>query len=177
MFVLVDVEEVLGLPPQELRDIRAGAATLLERRLVERVLPGVGLVVRVHELLEIGEGVVAQGEGAVQVKIRARLCCFRPFEGEIIEGTITSCDGSGVHVTLGFFDTVLVSPDALPQPVTAHQGAWVWAYEGSHFWLESGARVRCRVRAVKYGRSAHEAPMWIEGDMAAPGLGPIAWWD
>lgn len=51
------------------------------------------------------------------VKVKFRLVMFRPFVGEVLEGKVRSSSEEGIHVSLGFFDDILVPP-ACMQPNT-----------------------------------------------------------
>ena len=41
---------------------------------------------------------------------------FRPAVEEVLTGKIKRCSPSGVHVSLGFFDDILIPQEALQQP-------------------------------------------------------------
>lgn len=45
-----------------------------------------------------------------------RFIVFRPLLGEVLVGKLRSCSLDGVHVSLGFFDDVLISPECLQEP-------------------------------------------------------------
>lgn len=77
---------------------------------------GVGLGIRVFDILNVQEPFVTVGEGSVRVKGRStpcqitlepslvefRLVVFRPFRGEILQARIRSCTEEGVHGELTF---------------------------------------------------------------------------
>lgn len=76
-----------------------------------------GLCISVFDVLEAGDPYVHQGETAAVVKVKFRLIIFRPFVGEILEGKVRSSSEEGIHITLGFFDDILV-PASCMQPDT-----------------------------------------------------------
>nr|XP_020838369.1 DNA-directed RNA polymerase III subunit RPC8 isoform X1 [Phascolarctos cinereus]XP_020838370.1 DNA-directed RNA polymerase III subunit RPC8 isoform X1 [Phascolarctos cinereus] len=45
-----------------------------------------------------------------------RYVVFHPFLDEILIGVIKGCSPDGVHVSLGFFDDILIPPESLQQP-------------------------------------------------------------
>lgn len=48
--------------------------------------------------------------------VKFRYVVFRPFIGETLVGKIRSCSREGVHVSLGFFDDILIAPGFLLEP-------------------------------------------------------------
>lgn len=94
-----------------------------------------------------------------------RVIVFRPLAGEILIGQIRSCTSDGLHLTLGFFDDILV-PSRCMQPGTVFEigeQSWVWNYSstgaaadmdtsgdgksaaGSKLYLDAGELIRFRV--------------------------------
>ena len=45
-----------------------------------------------------------------------RLLVFRPFVDEVLVGKIKCCTREGVYLSLGFFDDILIPPEALQHP-------------------------------------------------------------
>ncbi len=107
MFVLVSVREVLSLKVRDLHVVAAALRALLEERLVGRVLAGAGLVVRVQELRALGDALV---DRECHVPVLATLVCFRPFVGQILEGTLAASDDKQLRGT----------PRPRPRPLLSH---------------------------------------------------------
>lgn len=64
-------------------------------------------------MLEAGDPYVHCGEASAYVKVRFRLIIFRPFIGEVLEGKVRSSSEEGIHVSLGFFDDILIPPSCM----------------------------------------------------------------
>lgn len=62
------------------------------QRIADRVIPGVGLVVTLYDLLEVGSGSIPPSDGAVHFRSKFRLVIFCPFEGEILVGKLLKSD-------------------------------------------------------------------------------------
>ena len=67
-----------------------------------------GLVITLYEIVSIEGGTVYPGEGSAHFKVEFRVVVFRPFNGEILEGTLKRADKTGLYVDIGFFSDIFV---------------------------------------------------------------------
>jgi DNA-directed RNA polymerase III subunit RPC8 len=118
MFILSRLKSLVRLPPAEwVKPLPDALADAINSKLANTVLHEVGLVVAVFDLVEIGESYVFPGDGASHTNVTFRVVVFRPALDEILVGRIKSCTaGEGVAVTLGFFDDIIIPPEALQHP-------------------------------------------------------------
>ncbi len=88
-----------------------------------------GLCICVFDTVQIDDPYVHQGEAFASVKGSAelgwhvwtnlesvvvfRVVVLRPFVGEILVGRIRQCSEEGVHVSIGFFDDILIPASCL----------------------------------------------------------------
>ena len=77
---------------------------------------------------------------------------FRPELEEVLVGKIKSCSKEGVHVTLEFFDDILIPADCLQHPARYddNESVWIWEYpleeeEHKDFFMDPGETIRFRV--------------------------------
>lgn len=91
---------------------------LIEKKLCNKVVNGVGLCICVYEIDEIYPSQNIPGEGSAYTKTDFRCIMFKPYVGEILIGKVKYCCRSYVKVTLEFFDDVLIFIDQLPKPIT-----------------------------------------------------------
>jgi DNA-directed RNA polymerase subunit E'/Rpb7 len=166
---------------------------------VDKVLPECGgLVVTLYSISSIQGGSVLAGEGCVCFDVTFEIVLFKPFVGEVLEGTLTSADAFGAHVSVGFFGDIFISPTSMQDPseYDEKEGVWVWDYNGTRMEMEVGEKVRFKVTGVRFPalpKTAEElggltfesgakidgsfAPMLVLGDMNDDGLGLMSWWD
>ncbi|XP_012597158.1 DNA-directed RNA polymerase III subunit RPC8 isoform X2 [Microcebus murinus] len=135
-----------------------------------------------------------------QWAVHFRYVVFHPFLDEILIGKIKGCSLEGVHVSLGFFDDILIPPESLQQPAKFDEAeqVWVWEYEteeGAHdLYMDTGEEIRFRVVDESFvdtsptGPSSaeatssseeppkKEAPYTLVGSISEPGLGLLSWW-
>ncbi len=117
MFNLCRLRCLVRLDPSEWdRPLPEAVKDALNQRLANTVLHKVGLVVGVFDLLDLGSSFLFPGDGAHHTRVTFRVVVFRPFHEEVLTGKIKSCTAKGVSISLGFFDDVLIPPEALQHP-------------------------------------------------------------
>ena len=62
--------------------------TALEVAFINHVVPKVGLVVSLYDILKIEEGGIYHSDGGPHYRVEFRAVVFRPFSGELLIGTI-----------------------------------------------------------------------------------------
>jgi len=197
MFVLAELEDVVRVAPDRFGNVEQCILDELTRKYARHVLNDVGLCVAVHDLLDVGEGVVPHNEGAAFYKVRFRMATFRPAVGEVLVGRVcASSPTEGVQVSLGFTSAVVIPPLALPRPsqFDEAEGMWLWDYRGHSLYFEHNQEIRFRVEELRFHPpprpqppqlqqqsqqktvSLAEQPMLIVGQASEAGLGMLSWW-
>ncbi|XP_025894066.1 DNA-directed RNA polymerase III subunit RPC8 [Nothoprocta perdicaria] len=168
----------------------------------EQVVYNVGLCICLYDITKLEDSYIFPGDGASHTKVHFRYVVFHPFLDEILIGEIKSCSQDGVHVSLGFFDDIVIPPESLQQPAKFDEAeqVWVWEYEteeGAHdLYMDIGEEIRFRVMDETFvdtsptGPSSaeastsnateevqkKEAPYTLVGSISEPGLGLLSWW-
>ena len=95
---------------------------------------------------------ICAGDGASHTRVRFRMLVFRPELEEVLVGKIKSCSKEGVHVSLEFFDDILIPADSLQHPARYddNESVWIWEYpleedEHKDFFMDPGEKIRFRV--------------------------------
>ncbi|XP_072759373.1 DNA-directed RNA polymerase III subunit RPC8 [Anoplolepis gracilipes] len=202
MFILAELKDTVRILPSNFRyKLNDVVADELNRKLANKVYKDVGLCMVLHDILKIEESYIFPGDGASHTKVTFRFIVFRPWIEEILIGKIRSCSSEGVHVTLGFFEDIIIPPHKLQHPshFNQTQQMWIWLYKtenGSEHPLimETGDPIRFRVvreifAEVPSGVNARDisekpaetsnvvAPYILHGSIDEPGLGILEWWD
>ncbi|XP_039311011.1 DNA-directed RNA polymerase III subunit RPC8 isoform X1 [Solenopsis invicta] len=202
MFVLVELKDTVRIQPssfkQKLNDVIANE---LNRKLANKVYKDVGLCITLHDITKIEESYIFPGDGASHTKVTFRFIVFRPWMEEILIGKIRSCSPEGVHVTLGFFEDIVIPPHKLQHPshFDQREQVWLWKYktddgETHDLFMDADQVIRFRVvkeiftevplpSAPNASRDMSEkpeannvAPYILHGSIDEPGLGLLAWW-
>jgi DNA-directed RNA polymerase III subunit RPC8 len=117
MFNLAIIDDTVRLEAAQLSLDTITALTYnINAKYSNRILPNVGLCVSHFDYSDISEGHLRNGDGCTYYKVTFRLIVFRPFKGEVLIGRVKSCDEYGIRITLGFFDDIFVSGEALLSP-------------------------------------------------------------
>lgn len=92
MFIITHIEDQIRVLPADLTKAPLEAVTaVIEQRFLDKVIPNLGLVVTIYDVLHIEGGFVYPNDGAAFFKVQFRLVVFRPFVGEILVGKLKSC--------------------------------------------------------------------------------------
>ncbi len=158
MFVLTRLRTLVRLEPDAwTRSLPDALVDKLNASLANTVMHNVGLIVSVFDLLEIDKSFLLPGDGASHTNVTFRVVVFRPFHEEVLRGRIKSCTrAGGVHVSLGFFDDVVIPPEALQHPYRFDDAeqVWVWEYPQEDengeetsvdLYMDPGEEIRFRV--------------------------------
>lgn len=129
----------------------------------------VGLCIALFDIVSLQESFIFPGDGASHTRVQFRYIVFRPFIEEILIGKIRSCSQEGVHVTLGFFDDILIPPSALQHPSKFNETeqAWVWEYDtgdGSKhdLFMDAGESIKFRVTAETFNETCPTGPSTMQ---------------
>ncbi|CAG9462270.1 unnamed protein product [Pedinophyceae sp. YPF-701] len=201
MFALARFEDVLRLAPKNLsRPLEEAIADIIVSTFVNKVVPDVGLIVTLYDILSIKGGDIHAGESSPMYTCVFRLVVFRPLVGEVLNGQVKRCTRAGVHMTLGFFEDILIPEHCLQEPsiYAQAQDAWLWKYNGNDMYMDVGETVRAQVMEVAFPacptpQALHDAaaqgradpgtasnpfaPMTVEGFVNGSGLGMASWWE
>ena len=111
------MKSVVRLEPSSFeRSLPDALKDALTEKLANKVLKDVGLVIALWDILKIGDSYLLPGDGASHTRVEFRILVFRPFMEEVLVGKIKCCTKEGVHLSLGFFDDILIPPEALQHP-------------------------------------------------------------
>mmetsp|Transcript_361 Transcript_361/g.259 ORF Transcript_361/g.259 Transcript_361/m.259 type:complete len:237 (+) Transcript_361:86-796(+) len=196
MFTLVLIDDDIPICPSDFRyEYKAELKRQIQKKYVDRVIPNVGLCIEFYDFVKIKDAHIYPGDGKMacgeaHFKVEFRLIIFKPFVDEWLVGSITSSFQSGLKVSLGFFEEVIIPCSNLRTHYTfdAVRRTWVWQYrnqetrETINFFYEDHELIRFRVASVKFPSAAgptdkvREAPMMIIGAVDRDGLGCVNWW-
>jgi len=154
MFQLYELTREVRIAPHHLGHDRVEAVVdELNVKLANRVVLGVGLVMALWDVVEVGQGVIYPGDGGVHCAVKFRAIVFRPFQDEIIVGKIKRCTPEGVYVTIGFFDDIFIPQEGLPHPskFDEREQIWIWEYKNEEedeiheMYMDKGEALRFRI--------------------------------
>lgn len=146
-----------------------------------------GLVVNIWDIQDIKEGLLRPGDGASYVEITFRAVVWKPFVGEILEGTVTDCSIEGIKVKLDFFDEIFIPKNYLFEncEFKGADKAWCWLIdEENQLYIDINEKVRFRVEEEVFYNikpkddTENRAPPYaIIASCQGDGMGCVSWWD
>ena len=161
MFQLARVQDTVHIQPHEFgKDILSSVRNFLNAKYPNKVMRNLGLCVALYDILHIGESHLHPGSASHHTAVEFRLVIFRPYVGEILTGSVVSCDEDGVRITLGFFDDIHVPKTLLQEPSSwsAEENLWVWNATPDHeLFLDLENPVRFRVHQIAFAAQANQA--------------------
>lgn len=138
MYILTVVEDEVALHPSAFgigKHVPAIKA-IIEGKYIDRVIPDVGLVVGLYDVVEIRDAYIFPGDlkdsqGDAACTVVFRLVVFRPRSNELLIGKVLSSTPMGLQVTLGFFQDVTIPANHLREPCRFDEklNTWVWEYQ------------------------------------------------
>jgi len=172
MMKLVDT---VRIPPTLLgEEVEPTVKNALREKLEGQVDKKLGCLVAIHKIVEIGEGHILVGDGAVYYDVTFEAIMFVPELQEIIEGEVVEAVSFGVFVGIGPMDGLLhvsqitddfISYDAKNARLVTRNGNKSIA-EGDH--------VRARIVAVSINeREPKESKIGLT--MRQTALGKLQW--
>ncbi|XP_019726490.1 DNA-directed RNA polymerase III subunit RPC8 isoform X2 [Hippocampus comes] len=152
MCSIVEMVDTVRIPPWNFhRQLNEAVSEELNKKLANKVVYNVGLCICLYDITKLEDSYIFPGDGASHTKVHFRYVVFHPFLDEILVGKIKYCSQEGVHVTMGFFDDILIPPESLQQPTKFDEAeqVWLWEYEtdeGAHdLYMDQGEEIRFRV--------------------------------
>ncbi|GAB1865630.1 DNA-directed RNA polymerase III subunit RPC8 [Camponotus japonicus] len=201
MFVLAELKDTVRVLPSNFKyKLNDVVADELNRKLANKVYKDIGLCIVLHDITKIEESYIFPGDGASHTKVTFRFIVFRPWIEEILIGKVRSSSSEGVHVTLGFFEDIIIPPHKLQHPshFNQTQQMWFWVYKTEdgtehNLYMETGDAIRFRVVEEIFAETPlpstvntrdvseipetnNVAPYILHGSIDEPGLGLLIWW-
>ncbi|KAM7357898.1 RNA polymerase III subunit H isoform 2-T2 [Cochliomyia hominivorax] len=166
MFALAELKDTIRIAPEQFNlKLVEAIRDEINRKLANKVLLNVGLCIALKDIVSLKDSIILPGDGASHTEVIFRYIVFRPSIGNVLTGKIRSCSHEGVHVTLGFFDDILIPPTALQHPsrFDETEQAWVWEYPledgGKHdLFMDIGEPIKFRVSREIFEESSPIGP-------------------
>jgi len=156
MFVDTRMEDHVEVEPQHMgMPLSQALAQDIRKRYIDKIIPDVGLAMELKAILSVDGGFIHPGQGSAHYEVVFVLKVFKPAVGQVLEGTLASCNEQGLSISMDFFDDIHVPAHRLPQPsrYDREEGVWIWEYDGAEgqpFYIDLNQKVRFRVQSVRF---------------------------
>ncbi|XP_035232112.1 DNA-directed RNA polymerase III subunit RPC8-like [Stegodyphus dumicola] len=200
MFTVVEMKDTVRIPPWKFhKPLKDAIEDELRLKFANKVVMNVGLCIGLFQITRLEESYIFPGDGASHTGVYFNYIVFRPFMNEIMVGKIRSCSREGVHVSIGFFDDILIPQDVLQHPsrFDEKEQLWVWVFSNEEsgqthdLFMDRDEPIRFRVIDETFvdttptspeteNSDAEEKdrriPYNLTGSINEPGLGLLSWW-
>lgn len=202
MFQLSVISDLIRIPPHLFNLPREVAIKQeLNVKHANKIIPKLGLVISVYDLIDFDTGLFTPGDGAMYVTVECRLLIFKPFVGEVITGWIEKCTNEGIKVNIGFFNDIFI-PKALlfeNSRFSIDENAWIWQMdEDTTLYLDVNEKIYFRIEEEiftnvkpkgpnnsisdssnndKINEKEQTPPYAIIASCQTDGMGCCSWWE
>ena len=175
MYKKVTLVDTVRLPPDRFgEDTITVVKDLLREKLEGRIDKTLGSIIAVTNVLDIGEGRILAGDGAVYYDITFEAITFKPELQEIVEGKVVEVVEFGAFIGLGPLDGLLHVSQIADDYISYDEKNSRLVGKESNKAITEGDKVRARVVAVSLNeREPRESKIGLTMRQAA--LGKIEW--
>lgn len=198
MFQLTIISDLIRIPPHLFNLAREVAVKQeLNVKHANKIIPKLGLVISVFDLIEFDTGLFKPGDGAMYISVKCRLLVFKPFVGEILTGWIEKCTADGIKVNMGFFNDIFIPKTLLFEnsSFSIDENAWIWKMDDeTTLYLDVNEKISFRMEEEIFTNVKPKGPInktetteKIETETAPPyaliascqtdGMGCCSWWE
>ena len=192
MFVLSSLKDIAKVESRKFaQDQLSVVSTILENKFANKVVVNLGLCICLFDVTGVEDSYILAGEGGYHVRVHFRYVVFRPFMNEVLVGKVKSSGTDGIHVSLGFFEDILIPPDKMrPMTTLGDDHLWIWHYDTDagradlHFDLDEQIRFKVIDEiftevgppSTNPEPGKEQIPYKLIGSIDDDGLGLLKWW-
>jgi DNA-directed RNA polymerase subunit E' len=175
MYYKMTLEDKVRVPPHRLgEDLGAVILNVLQEQLEGSIAKEIGIFIAVTKIIDIGEGELIPGDGAVYYDVRFEAAVLRLGLQEVIEGEVVETTSFGAFVSLGPIDAMLHVSQISDEYINYDEKNGRLICQDSKRYIAVGDGVRARVVALSLNeREPRESKIGLT--MRQPGLGTSVW--
>ncbi|KUG21256.1 MAG: DNA-directed RNA polymerase [Methanomicrobiaceae archaeon] len=175
MYYKMTLEDKVRVPPHRLgEDLRRVILNVLQEQLEGSIDKEIGIFIAVTNVLDIGEGELIPGDGAIYYDVRFEALVLRLSLQEIIEGEVVETTSFGAFVSLGPIDAMLHVSQISDDYINYDEKNGRLICQESKRFIGVGDGIRARVVALSLNeREPRESKIGLT--MRQAGLGTERW--
>jgi DNA-directed RNA polymerase subunit E' len=172
MYALSEVEGVVRVEPKLFSsDLNEAIASQLKSTYVGQVNNEIGRIIKIIEVLKIGEGIIVPGDGAAFYRVTFKVIHFKPEINELVEGEIRDIAKFGAFIDFGPFEGMVHVSQTMDDFVSVNKEGTLQGKDSKKV-LKKGDKVRARIVAVSI-KDTNEPKIGLT--MRQEYLGKIEW--
>lgn len=175
MYYKMVLEDKVRVPPHRLgEDIEQVVLNVLQEQLEGSIAKEIGIFIAVTKILNVGEGELIPGDGAVYYDVRFEAAVLRLALQEVLEGEVVETTSFGAFISLGPIDAMLHVSQISDEYITYDEKNGRLVCQDSRRAISVGDLVRARVVALSLNeREPRESKIGLT--MRQSGLGTTVW--
>ena len=173
MFYLIEIEDVVAVPPRDFgKPLKRVVLERLRETYEGKIVEDLGYVVMVVDVEADPIGILLPRDGATYHKAKAKLLCFYPRLQEVGEGEIVEITDFGAFIRIGPLDALLHISQIMDDYITYDERHSILTGKKTGKKLEVGDDVRFRIVAVSL---THGTTGKVGVTTRQPYLGKLEW--
>jgi DNA-directed RNA polymerase subunit E' len=175
MYFRMKLADKVRVPPHRLgEDLRAVILDVLQEQLEGSIDKEIGIFIAVTNVLDVGEGEIVPGDGAVYYDVEFEALVLRLALQEVVEGLVVETTSFGAFVSLGPIDAMLHVSQISDEYINYDEkNARLICQESKRF-IAVDEPVRARVVTLSLNeREPRDSKIGLT--MRQPGLGTARW--
>ncbi|MEM1524650.1 MAG: DNA-directed RNA polymerase [Nitrososphaerales archaeon] len=174
MFQLIELEDVVGIPPNKFgQPLDQVALQVLKSKYESTISPELGYVILVKDVFTERVGKIIPGDGATYHRVKFTILTFYPKLQEIVEGEVVEVTDFGAFVRVGPTDCLLHLSQITDDYLTSDVKQGVILASQTKRVLKVGSKIRVRIIAVSLSRGAAMGKIGVT--CRQPFLGALEW--
>ncbi len=175
MYYTMTLEDKVRVPPHRLGEaLDAVILSVLQEQLEGSIAKEIGIFIAVTKILDVGEGELIPGDGAVYYDVRFEAVVLRLALQEVIEGEVVETTSFGAFVSLGPIDAMLHVSQISDEYINYDEKNGRLICQDSKRYIAVGDGIRARVVALSLNeREPRESKIGLT--MRQSGLGTMVW--
>lgn len=172
MFYLTEIKDYVRVPPALFgAEVKDAIKQELQEKFKNFISPELGVVISVHQVLDIGEGIIIPGDGAAYYDTVFSLIVFKPELQELVYGSVSDITSFGAFLNLGPIEGMIHISQTMDDYVSFSKSN-VLTGKNSKRSLKSGDLCIARIVAVSFKDPSDPK---LSLTMRQTGLGKMEW--
>jgi len=177
VFKIITIRDIIRIPPHRFEpreNLKSVALDIIRKEYEDKITGGLGYIITVIEVIDIGTGKLIPGDGAAYHNITFKILAFKPDLHEVVEGEVVEVVDFGVFIRLGPLDGLCHVSQVTDDFITYNpKNASLHGKETGKNLIATN-RVRARIVAVSIGTGGSRSGK-LGLTMRQPFLGKIEW--
>ncbi len=173
MYKKAKVKDQIRVDPTLLgRDIEESVFSSLKKQYEGHIVEDLGMVLKVDEITDIGDGEIKAGDAGVYYSVDYNLYSYEPELHEVVEGEVTEVTEFGAFIRVGPIEGLCHISQIMDDYVNYDETQGMLVGKDGTRTLKTGDKVRTRITAVSMKKNKDNK---VNLTMRQPTLGKIDW--